>query len=82
MTNVHSRNVANTSFPTLTKWLSKIILKISCPDALHAYRILERNSIKLAKLSSHRNFNRTCLNNDLLPNYSIIRMVTLMIKFN
>ena len=65
MTNVYSRNVANNCFPILTKWLSKIIIKISDTETIHAYRSLERNSIKLIKTSSHRNFNETCLNNIL-----------------
>ena len=72
MTNVYSRNVANLSFTSLTKWLSKIIIKISDSTTLHAYRTLERNCTKLAKTLSHRSFNETCLNNDLLPNYSNI----------
>ena len=76
MTSVPSRNVANfnSSFPILRKWVSKVILKISNRDMIHAYRVLERNTVKLIRTTSHRNFNETCLNNNLLPNYSKIKL--------
>ena len=35
---------------------------------------LEKLQLKLISLKSHRTFNETCLNNDLLPTYTNIYM--------
>ena len=58
----------------ITKWLSRIILKqnILPNHTLLLYRKLERTAIRLASARAHRSFNETCINNNLLPNYTNI----------
>ena len=62
----------------LTFWTSKIILKVLPPEILDIFRKLERTSKKLLTAKSHRSFNETCFNNDLLPNYSILYIYIIM----
>ena len=56
----------------LTFWMSKCILKIIPTEVKDLFRNYERNAKKLLTAHSHRKFNETCLNNNLLPNYSNI----------
>ena len=53
-------------------WMSKVILKILPADIKSLFRLIEKNAIKLCTLKSHQAFNSTCLNNNLLPNYTNI----------
>ena len=62
-------------FNATVKWISKVILKISSPNTIHSFRVLERNSTKLLKVLAHRLFNETCLNNSLLPTYTNMYML-------
>ena len=57
-----------------TLWLSKIMFKQLTPEAKTIFRKLEKNSIKLLNAKAHRLFNETCLNNNLLPTYTNIRL--------
>ena len=76
MIEVFNRNVASSFniYNVLIKWYSKVVLKYSPPDALHAYRNIERNTVKLIKSRAHRSFNETCVNNNLLPNYTNVKL--------
>ena len=56
----------------IVHWLSKVILKIIPPEIKSLYRNVEKTNIKLCNLKSHQIFNITCLNNNLLPNYTDI----------
>ena len=40
------------------------------------YRTMERSTLKLEKKKSHRMFNGTCYNNDILPTYTNIKSNT------
>ena len=61
-------------YKCVIKWISKVLLRTSGNVIKHAFRRLERNSIKLVTMKSHLRFNETCLNNELLPKYTNIRM--------
>ena len=50
--------------------MSKIILNIINRECLIKFRNLEKNKIKLVTVKSHLLFNITCVNNELLPNYT------------
>ena len=56
------------------KWLSRTVLKTSSADIIRMFRELEKLQLKIVCLMSHRTFNETCLNNDLLPTYTNIYM--------
>ena len=47
-------------------------VKISSADVKRMFRELEKLHLKLVSLKSHRTFNETSLNNDLLPTYTNI----------
>ena len=54
------------------KWLSRTVLKTSSADVKWIFHELEKLKLKLVFLKSHRKFNETCHNNDLLPTYANI----------
>ena len=54
------------------KWLSRTVFKTSSNDVKRMFRDLEKLNLKLVSLESHRTFNETCINNDLLPTYTNI----------
>ena len=56
------------------KWLSFTILRSTPLQLKFYFRNIEKKSIKLEKVKSHRSFNETCLINGLLPNYTNIRL--------
>ena len=58
----------------IINWLSKVILKIIPADIKMLYRNVEKSNIKLCTIMSHYTFNTTCLNNNLLPNYTNVRL--------
>ena len=60
----------------IIKWLSRIVLKnnVIPTNTLHIYRKLERTALRLASARAHISFNETCINNNLLPNYTNIRL--------
>ena len=60
----------------ITLWFSKIVLKIIPNDVKEVFRKYEKEARKLLTAHSHRNFNETCLNNNLLPIYSNIYIYT------
>ena len=60
------------------KWLSRTVLKTSSADIIRMFRDLEKLQLKLVCLVSHRTFNETCLNNDLLPTYTNIYIYVLV----
>ena len=64
----------------ITLWFSKIVLKIIPDDIKDAFRKYERQARKLLTAHSHRKFNETCLNNNLLPIYSNIIIYIYSIK--
>jgi hypothetical protein len=55
-------------------WLSKIILKNINENVKQSYRKLENVSLKLISTNAHRCFNETCINNNLLPKYTNIKV--------
>ena len=57
-----------------TKWYSKIVFKFLEENIKTKYRLLEKTSIRLITTRSHRDFNQTCYNNNLLPSYTDIRI--------
>ena len=57
-----------------SKWLSYIILKTCSSGILSQYRDIERSAIKIHSVACHLSFNETCLNNNLLPTYTNIRL--------
>ena len=73
MVSVENRNVDRKSIRKMCiKWLSSIILRISSIDIKNLYRNLEKQKVKIEKLNSHLILNETCINNELLPNYTHI----------
>jgi len=60
--------------PYLTKWFSKIVLKVSSPDIKSCFRNIEKLKLKIIRLECHRSFNETCLLNGLLPTYTNVRL--------
>ena len=56
----------------ITKWLSNCILNLITDSEKHLFRQLEKASIKTAEARAHRLFNQTCINSNLLPNYTSI----------
>ena len=46
----------------VVKWFPNVVLKVLQPDMKLPFGKLERASIKLETLKSHRRFNLTCLN--------------------
>ena len=56
------------------RWTSRVVLKLFNPDELRTFRKLENVSIKLLEHKIHRLFNETCVNNDLLPNYTNVNL--------
>ena len=55
-------------------WLSLIILKTLPTEIKQLYRKYEKNKLKLTTLIAHRLFNETCINNNLLPIYTNVRL--------
>lgn len=55
-------------------WLSKTILKGLTPENIQKFRKVERLSKKLVKIKCHLLFDETCLQNNILPNYTRIRL--------
>ena len=61
------------SFATL--WMSKVITKLINGNVRKLFRDIEKKSIKLIEIKSHRAFNECCFNNNLLPNYTNIYII-------
>ena len=55
-------------------WISKIILRISNVETKREFRSLEKVYKKLQKVNCDILFNETCLRNDLLPNYTRLKL--------
>ena len=72
MNGVHVRNVTNRYF--IIKWLSFTILRNINDTIKDTYRKTETNLRKVTKIKCDLEFNYTCLKNDLLPNYTNIRL--------
>ena len=58
----------------LSKWLSTCILKLLNNEQKHQFRKIEKTSLKLLETKAHRQFNITCQNKNLLPNYTNIKL--------
>ena len=58
----------------LIKWLSFVILKTCEESERREYRKLEKLTTKLIRTICHLRFNETCLNDNLLPTYTNVRM--------
>ena len=72
---VHSKRCAMLEIKLcLIKWLSLSILRACGPELKVLFRKLEDVNIKLIKAVEHRKFNEQCLQHDLLPNYTNIRL--------
>ena len=61
--NITLKNIAS-------RWLSFSILKIIGQDTKSKFRKLEKVQEKLTKKQLDIEFNRKCIDNDLLPNYT------------
>lgn len=57
-----------------SRWLSHCILRTSTEEIRSNYRLLEKQAVKLQKDICHLRFNETCLNNNLLPCYTNIKL--------
>jgi len=54
--------------------LSYFILNISPHHIVSSYRNLERCSLKIVNYKCHLSFNETCINNNLLPTYTNVKI--------
>ena len=55
-------------------WLSKIILKIVNRDVAAAFRNIERILVRLTKTRYHLRFNESCIQHELLPTFTNIKL--------
>ena len=58
----------------LSKWLSKIIIRTCSANIKEKFRKIEKQWLKLVKLECHLAFNEACMNNDLLPVYTNVKL--------
>ena len=58
----------------LSRWLSRCILRVTKEKIKLKFRQLEKYKLKNLKAESHLVFNETCLNNNLLPVYTNVRL--------
>jgi len=58
----------------ISRWFSFSILRSSTRDILAEFRVLERLILKVVRSQSHLNFNETCINNNLLPTYTNVKL--------
>ena len=70
MESFHETRPDNKIRKLLAVWLSNTILKHLCQDGLRIFRKAEKFSCKIEKMQCHLKFDETCLQNDLLPNYT------------
>ena len=56
----------------ITRWMSRCILNIVPYDVKLIFRKCEKSNKKYIDLVMHREFNKICLKENLLPNYSEI----------
>ena len=58
----------------ITKWLSRVILKNASENERKLFRNCEKLQMKLVNVEQHRKFNNECIQHDLLPIYTNIRL--------
>ena len=61
-------------------WLSLVIVRLITGEPLRTFRMMEKIWTKRTKIKSHLEFNITCDNCDLLPIFTIDKLVTLLIQ--
>ena len=55
-------------------WLSKIVFKYATNTVKNAFRRLENTQRKLVSVEEHQKFNKQCIQHDLLPIYTNIKL--------
>ena len=58
----------------ITYWMSKVILKVCNPEIKGSYRNYERLALKLINERCHLEFNLSCIQHNLLPVYTNIKL--------